>query len=266
MTDQQAPAVDASTVILVRHGEPVGSPWQSYMVRRHVRSDFAADVYVFPGGKVDAADTEPALLDRVDSEPHPLQHEDGREHWLALLVAAIRELFEEAGVLLARDREGGGVRFAAGSDERFDAYRDRVDRGEIRFLDMLVDEDLRLAGDRLHPFSRWITPVDLPRRYDTRFFVAEMPHGQEPLHDARETTDGVWIAPEEALERSRRGEFPLVFPTEAQLRRMARYRSTEQMIAETSQADLQPVMPRVVAREGGAIGFLLPGDEGYEVP
>lgn len=263
MSDSSVLPVDASTIILVRHGEPVGSPWQCYMVRRHVRSEFAADVYVFPGGKVDAADAEPELLARVDSEPHPREHGESRERWLALQVAAIRELFEEAGVLLARGAEGGLVRFQAGDGQRFDACRRRLHEGDITFLEMLTEENLRLAADRLHPFSRWITPVDLPRRYDTRFFVAGMPHSQVPRHDSRETTDGVWIAPQDALERSGRGEFPLVFPTEAHLKRMAAYRSIEQMIAETSEADLQPVMPRIV-QEGAETIFLLPGDEGYE--
>lgn len=264
MSGSPVQPVDASTVILVRHGEPVGSPWQCYMVRRHVRSEFAADVYVFPGGKVDAVDAEPKLLERVDSEPRPLEHGESRERWLALQVAAIRELFEEAGVLLARAAEGGLVRCQAGGGQRFDECRREMHEGNITFLDMLTDEDLRLAADRLHSFSRWITPVDLPRRYDTRFFVAEMPHGQVPLHDSRETTDGVWIAPQDALDRSRRGEFPLVFPTEAHLKRMAAYRSIEQMIAETSEADLQPVTPRIV-RKGDETSFLLPGDEGYGV-
>lgn len=255
--------VDASTIILVRQGEPVGSPWQCYMVRRHVRSDFAADVYVFPGGKVDPEDTDPELLDRVDSEPDPLEHGESRERWLALQVAAIRELFEEAGVLLARDREGGLVRFRAGDGQRFDEDRRKLHEGDITFLDMLIAEDLRLAADRLHPFSRWITPIDLPRRYDTWFFVAEMPHGQIPLHDSRETTDGMWIAPEEALERARRGKFPLVFATQAHLGRMVQYRSIEQMIAETAEAALQPVTPRIV-QLGPETTYLLPGDEGYK--
>ena len=101
--------VDASTVILVRHGEPVGSPWQCFMVRRHVRSDFAADVYVFPGGKVDPEDADPALLRWVEGHPSPENQPEGAEVWRALRLAAVRELFEEAGVLLAVRQDGAVV-------------------------------------------------------------------------------------------------------------------------------------------------------------
>lgn len=257
---QPVEPVDAATVILVRRGEPVGSPWQCFMVRRHVRSEFAADVFVFPGGKVDPDDRDPALAPLIEGHPAPFGANTGE--WFALRVTAIRELFEEAGVLLAYREAGGVLRLRGEEVERFGEYRRRTHGGSLSLLELARMERLRYAADRLHPFSRWITPVVSPRRYDTRFFVAEMPHGQEPLHDAVETTDSAWIAPAEALERSRRGDFPLVFATEKHLERMAQFPSIEHMIAETATADLQPIMPRVVQR-AGQTAFLLPGDEGY---
>lgn len=232
------------------------------MVRRHVRSEFAADVFVFPGGKVDEADYDPELARYVVGHPAPENELEGRTEWLALRLAAIRELFEEAGVLLAYHGDDRIISLA-GQAERFEAYRNQLHAGAISLLDLARHEDLCYAADRLHPFSRWITPLTSPRRYDSRFFVAEMPHGQEPLHDARETTASRWIAPAEALARYRRGEFPLVFATEKHLERLATYPSIEQMLAETAAADLTPVLPRP-GRSGGETAFLLPGDEGYE--
>jgi 8-oxo-dGTP pyrophosphatase MutT (NUDIX family) len=253
--------VDAASVILVRHGQPVGSRWQCFMVRRPVRSEFAADVFVFPGGKVDAADRLPDAARYVREHPGPLALED-EETRLALRLAALRELFEEVGVLLATRDAGGLLRFAGEDEGRFALYRRRLQAGELSMLDLARAERLCFAADRLHPFSRWITPEPLPRRYDTRFFVAYLPDGQEPLHDARETVDSVWISPKDALDASRQGEFPLVFATEKHLERMARYPSIEQMIASVAPAGLEPVMPRIVQR-GGETAFLLPGDEGY---
>jgi 8-oxo-dGTP pyrophosphatase MutT (NUDIX family) len=254
--------VDAATVILVRHGEPVGSPWQCFMVRRHIRSDFASDVYVFPGGKVDDADRDPALEPHIAWHPGPVVRGRDQRAWQGLLVAAVRELFEEAGVLLAYRDNQQLLRLVGEDGERFAEYRRHLRSGELDLGKLVRREGLTLAADRLHFFSHWITPVDFHRRYDTRFFVAYMPEHQTPLHDEEETVDSVWIAPRAALERFRDGEFPLVFATEKQLERMSRYRSIEQMIAETGEADLQPVMPRQV-QHGGETKFLIPGDEGY---
>lgn len=257
MSDPPVPPVDAATVILVRHGVPVGSPWQCLMVRRHVRSEFAPAVYVFPGGKVDESDRDARLKQMV--APH--DRSGTAAHDLSFRVAAIRELFEEAGVLLAFREDEGPIRFDE-DEERFEGYRKEMREGLVTLGQLAEREGLLLAVDRLHPFSRWITPDVLPRRYDTRFYVAFMPQHQKPLHDAVETTDSVWISPKVALARFREGSFPLVFATEKHLESMARFPSIEGMIAATGASDLQPVMPKIVKR-GEETHFLLPGDEGY---
>lgn len=256
--------VDASTVVLVRHGQPVGMPWQCFMVRRHVRSEFAADVFVFPGGKVDPTDRDPELGRYVEGHPGPGESDaQGKsDEWRVLRLSAIRELFEEAGVLLAYRHDQRILKLQGDEAEKFAAYRRRLHAGELSLLDLARQEGLCYSADRLHPFSRWITPIVSPRRYDTRFFVAQMPHGQTPLHDAQETTDSAWIGPGEALSRYRAGSFPLVYATEKHLERLAKYRSIEQLIAATATADLQPIMPRVVKKDGHT-DFLLPGEEGY---
>src|SRR5207244_1992042 len=125
-------------------------------------------------------------------------------------VAAIRESFEEAGVLLAYRLDGEVVRLDDPVVEaRFREHRHAVDTGGRRLVDVCAAENLRLAVDGMHYFSHWITPEGAPRRYDTRFFVARAPAGQVPLHDDRETIANTWIGPEEALERHRRGDFEL---------------------------------------------------------
>lgn len=251
--------IAAATVILAR--QFADAPWECFMVRRHVRSDFAADVFVFPGGKVEESDGDPALAqfarDRAD-----LQGESDPVTSLAVKLAAIRELFEEAGVLLA-ERDGVSlVRLDREDHGRYARYRRMLHTGQLSLLELAQREGLFFAAHRLHPFSRWITPVNSSRRYDTRYFVSLIPEGQEPSHDALETTDSTWIAPADALDRFRRGEFPLVYATEKHLERVAQYASIDQMIAATGKEELEPVLPRIVQRGSETI-FLLPKDEGY---
>ena len=231
------------------------------MVRRPVHSDFAPDVFVFPGGKVEAADRDPDLRPYVTIGDKNRECYEG-ENCFPLKVAAVRELFEEAGVLLARGVNGRLVELAGQEEARFGEYRQGLLAGDLTMLDLARAEVVRFAADLLHIFAHWITPVDFPRRYDTRFFVADLPSGQQPLHDGQETTDSIWISPHEALQRYRQGEFPLVFATEKNLERMSRYTSAHEMIAATSPADREPIMPRMI-REGSDTRFLIPGDEGY---
>jgi 8-oxo-dGTP pyrophosphatase MutT (NUDIX family) len=263
MSTQPVQPVDASTVILVREGVPTGEPWQTFMVRRHIESDFAADVFVFPGGKVDMEDRDPELLALIDGHPIESERGPGLAEWKSLRMAAIRELFEEAGVLLARDRSDRVVDLMGEQADRFDRYRRMLQAGAVTMVEMAREEGLRYIGDALHPFSRWITPTPFSRRFDTRFFVALAPPRQMPIHDRAETTASVWIDPEEALAQYEEGTFPLVFATEQHLERMSEFRSIDEMIAATQTADLTPVMPKVIERDGEQ-GFLLPGDEGYE--
>lgn len=255
--------VDASTVILVRDGVPVGEPWQTFMVRRHVRSDFAADVFVWPGGKVDASDRDPDLMGLVDGHLPPDTDGAGAVEWKALRMAAIRELFEEAGILLARRADGKSPDLMGPDADRFDRYRRQLQAGTLTMVELACEEGLRYLAGALHQLSRWVTPLSFPRRFDTRFFVARAPRDQTPIHDRGETTASTWVVPEDAIEEFEAGAFPLVFATEAHLRRMSAFHSIDEMIAVCQSADLEPVMPKPVDR-GGTQVFLLPGDEGYD--
>ncbi|HSE00861.1 MAG TPA: hypothetical protein VLB72_09025, partial [Burkholderiales bacterium] len=176
----------AATLMLVRdalHGLEV------LMLQRSQALAFMPGVHVFPGGALDAADDSPALRalcagidDAAASRALGIQR-GGLAHW----IAAIREAFEEAGILLAYDAAGGIVSVDEATAERYRAQRRALDEGRSDFAEFMVGEGLRLAVDRLRYFGHWITPVGSPRRYDTRFFVAVAPEGQEARHDERET-------------------------------------------------------------------------------
>ncbi len=265
---------DAATVMLVRDGN---DGLEVFMVRRHLQSDFVGGAYVFPGGAVDPADRADPELDAVCVGRSDAQasaelgiDDDGLAYW----VAAIRESFEEAGVLLALD----GDDFVSLADdavaERFAEHRRRVDAGEERLVEVCEQEGLVLAVGELHYFSHWITPKGPTRRYDTRFFVCRAPDEQVPLHDDAETIASVWIRPAEALERHSRGELELILPTIRNLEAIGRFDTSAELLDATrvrSGTEVPTMLPVIVevpeedARLGGAgVRILLPGDEGYE--
>ncbi len=267
MTDPAAIAVrDAATVMLVRDGSD--GLLEVFMLRRNLNSDFVGGAYVFPGGAVDPADRhadlEPMCEGRTDADASTalgLDQPGGLAYW----VAAIRESFEEAGVLLAYDAAGEVVDFREPAvAERFDRHRAAVDGGERRLVEICAEEGLRLAVDGIHYFSHWITPIGPVRRYDTRFFVAAAPVGQTPLHDDRETIANCWIAPAEALARHAAGEFDLILPTIRNLEAIARFDTAAEVLSAAAALDQVPaILPRVVD-EGEGIRILLPGDPGYD--
>lgn len=255
---------DAATVMLVRDGD---GGLEVFMVRRNLRSDFVGGAYVFPGGAVDPADRhadlEAVCAGRSDAEASAAL--GIRSGGLAFWVAAIRECFEEAGVLLAYDRDGAVVRLDdPAAEARFAAHRADVDAGRRRLVEVCAEESLRLAVDSLHYFSHWITPLGAPRRYDTRFFVAAAPEAQVPLHDDGETVASTWIGPAEALRRHEDGDFDLILPTIRNLAALVRFPSAGDLLAAAaSTTDVPTIQPRVVVEEGGGVRILLPGDAGY---
>jgi 8-oxo-dGTP pyrophosphatase MutT (NUDIX family) len=255
---------DAATVMLVRDER---DGLHVFMLRRNLDSDFVGGAYVFPGGAVDEADRhsdlEAVCEGRTDAQASEALGIAGGG--LAFWVAAIRECFEEAGVLLAYDEHGEMVRLADSAvAERFARHREAVDRGTRRLVDVCAEERLRLAVDHMHYFSHWITPEGAPRRYDTRFFVCAAPPEQTPLHDNRETIANCWIRPADALERHRRGDFDLIFPTVKSLEAIARFeRSADLLAAAAAAGEVPSIQPRISA-DGHGVRILLPGDAGYD--
>lgn len=251
---------DAATVLLLRDG-PGGI--EVFMVRRNLRSDFVGGAYVFPGGAVDPADRhadlEAICEGRTDAEASRRLGIDGGG--LAYWVAAIRESFEEAGVLLAYDRNGDVVHLDHPEHvARWAEHRRQVDHGERRLIDVCAEEGLRLAVDGMHYFGHWITPEGAPRRYDTRFFLGAEPPGQTPLHDDREVIANVWIRPRDALSQHADGAFTMLPPTVASLRAVAQFATAaEALSAATEITEVPTILPRIIAADGG-MRIALPAD------
>lgn len=251
----------ASTITVVRD---VAQGFEVLMMQRTHKAGFMPGVYVFPGGAVDQDDRDPdlyALCDGIDDAAASRRlgvERDGLAYW----VAAIRECFEEAGLLLCHDRRGALVSLAASADEaRFVAHRAALNAGSRAFIDVLREEGLRLATDRLTYFSHWITPTAAPKRFDTRFFVAVAPPAQSPLHDAAELIDHRWVRPQEAIELDDAGTFNLRTPTKTTLKQLGKASGTGPLIEMlAAQKEIRAVLP-VVSRDGGR---LLPGDAGYD--
>jgi len=193
------------------------------MVERSHAADFVAGAYVFPGGAVDEGDAHPDLQARVQglSDAAASRRLGVASNGIGYWVAAVRECFEEAGILLAVD--AGGAPIAPERMLALTAYRDQLNAGEIGFLEFLEREDLFLPCDRIAYFAHWITPPARSRRYSTRFFVALAPAGQVGSHDAGETVSHTWIRPADALARFEQGTLTLVNATRDALARLAGY-------------------------------------------
>lgn len=248
----------AATVTLVRDG-PQGL--EVLMMKRNMQSAFVPGRYLFPGGSVDPGDGLAdiysrcmGLTDAIASRRLGLES-GGLAYW----VAAIRETFEESGLLLAHAENARHVTHeeAMGLAQ----HRKAVATGGLRFDALLRDAGLRLAVDTLVYFAHWITPPGAPRRYDTRFFAAHAPVGQEPVHDNEEMTESVWICPREGVERHEAGTFKLMTPTIHTLRLFAQYATAETLMAAMRALPDVPTMAPRIGKDGRRI---MMGEPGYE--
>jgi 8-oxo-dGTP pyrophosphatase MutT (NUDIX family) len=212
---------------------------------RHHEIDFAAGALVFPGGRMEPADLALARGAAPSSEARD-------EMALALRIAAIREAFEECGVLLARRK---------GDDSLVSARRlSGLDRG-APFAELMALEGLVPATDLLVPFARWVARSFMPKRFDTHFFLAIAPPDHALAHDGREAVDSVWISPARALDGQGR-EFTILFPTERNLWKLARHGDAQSAIAAARGAPVVTVEPERIEVDGGA-GLRIPLEAGY---
>ena len=225
MTEQQAAQgtapLPSATVALVR--EATVGP-ELLLVLRHSRASFG-NTYVFPGGLLEAQDYD--VWDRCDGPDAGRANAtlDLDSGGLAYYSAAIRELFEEAGVLLARNPDGSWADFREHAD-----CRAALNDGSVLWPDFLDRHDLRLACDALHYFSFWITPREIRKRFTTRFFVAALPSGQEASHCGNELMDSCWRTPAAALADSRNSDFPLPRPTQATLETLGEFADVSSLL------------------------------------
>ena len=229
--DPESIAIRSAATVLILADRP---DLQVLMLKRNARSIFVGDMWVFPGGAVDPEDGTPeadavveGLTDTQASKSLGID-KGGVAFW----VAALRETFEEAGILLARTPGDDRLVDLSPSDteERFATYRAGVNAGEVDFVSMVREQGLVLDGSGVHYVSRWVTPLGPPRRYDTRFFVTAMPEGQQALHDDDEAVHHEWIRPAEALALNESDEMLMMTPTVSMLNRLCRFRDAAEAI------------------------------------
>ncbi len=201
-----------------------------YMTRRSARSRFVPDAYVFPGGTVDAADRLAASLSRLVGTVPGCEPE--------YVVAAVRELLEEAGVLIACAANGTPAALTA----QLRAQLRTELTGGADFAESLERRELFVDARELTYYSNWITPESEPLRFDVHFFVARAPHGQEPVADAIEVHDGRWLEPADALARAQSGELSIIFPTRAHLERLAAFASVDELLVQARGRRIAPVL------------------------
>lgn len=231
----------AATVVLLREG---GAGPEVLLMRRHRKSGFVPGAWVFPGGRVDPGDGETRLLARcrgLPREPSP-----DAPFWMA----ALREAFEETGVLLARDDDGAWASDAASSPEVETVRRALMD-DEAILMDVVDRLDVTLDARPMVHAAHWVTPVVEARRYDTHFFAAVIPAGREARPDPREMTEAAWLEPARALERFEAGSLPMVFPTVKTLESLAGYGSTDAILAAFREHTVDRILPRLVRTPDG---------------
>ena len=259
------PLRPASTVMLLRDSE---HDMEVFMMQRTTTAAFASGMYVFPGGRVDDVDGASELDDLceglTDAEASDLLRvpSGGLAYW----VAAIRESFEEAGVLLARDERGEFVRLNdPDSQQRFAEARHAVHDGALSLAEFCRQEGLRLAVDAISYVSHWVTPVGEKRRFDTRFFVAVAPPAQDLMHDDKETIASLWVTPTDALGRAERGELAMIPPTVANLQFLAPHHSTSAAVAAAQTIGVPtPIVPKLrYGSDGRVVEVLFPDDPDY---
>jgi 8-oxo-dGTP pyrophosphatase MutT (NUDIX family) len=248
MPDVVVPA-PAATLLLLRDG-PDGL--EVLMMERPATAGFAAGAMVFPGGRIEPDDR---ALGRHCSGGHGIAEEP-----LVFRIAAIRETFEECGVLLARAQ--GAMLSGAALAERWRNH------GGAGFAAFLAAAGLELAVDALVPYAHWITPVDRQKRFDTHFYLAPAPEDQQAAHDGQEAMDTVWTTPDAALRAAEQGRYKLIFATQMNLGRLARSRTVAEALAAARREAIVTVCPEWVTTSAGEV-IRIPEGAGYgpgEIP
>ncbi|WP_204623456.1 NUDIX hydrolase [Crenalkalicoccus roseus] len=244
------PARPAATVLVLRDG-PEGL--EVFMVVRHHQIDFASGALVFPGGRVEEGDHAIAAALPGEDPLNPFR------------VAAIREAFEECGLLLARHEDGTPLPHDR-AEAITAAHQAAVNAGALSFAALLRAERLVPDLAALAHFAHWITPSDLPKRFDTHFFLAPAPPGHAGTHDGQEAVESLWIRPPLAVAEAEAGRRTLVFATRLNLERLARFADAAAAFAAAAATPVVTVQPEVEKAADGALRMRIPVEAGYGGP
>jgi 8-oxo-dGTP pyrophosphatase MutT (NUDIX family) len=245
---ETVPALPSATVMLVRDTPR----FEVLMVRRHHEIEFASGALVFPGGKLDAGDRDPAWRGAVTGAESLTDLER------ALRICAIREAFEESGILLV----GGGPGAADAIESRAAAGREDVAAGRVGFREFVEELGLRLDLSAMTPFAHWITPARMKKRFDTHFYLMAAPSDQLAACDGCETVDAEWVPPAEALRLGEAGERTIIFPTRLNLQLLAASTSAAEALATAASRTVCTVEPDVTKADGH-LWVSIPGTAGY---
>jgi 8-oxo-dGTP pyrophosphatase MutT (NUDIX family) len=247
----------ASTILLLRDAAGTDEI-EVFMMVRHYEIDFNSGALLFPGGSVDQGDQEIIARSDLYSGGEGLDAEA-----LSFRIAAIRETFEESGILLARPHRSDALIDARRAGEIEAAHRAALCEGKTTFLKVLTDNGLVLALDQLVPYAHWITPEGMPKRFDTWFFLAAAPPEQAGAHDGKESTDSIWVSPREALAGGESGRFKLPFPTTRNLIRLGKQTSVKAALDDSRGKPIVTVMP-VMTKLNGGRQLRIPLEAGYD--
>jgi len=265
MTSSVAPVVPrpAATVILARN---VSDGIEVFMMERTTAVEFAKGMHVFPGGALDRTDHHPEIAslcvgldDKAASETLGIE-QGGLAYW----IAAIRECFEESGLLLGYRGNDQLLQLASDEADRLAALRLEMAQSRLSFIDILLKEQVKAATDRIAYYSHWVTQAGRPRRYDTRFFVAQAPEGQTALEDNHETVGQIWVRPDQAIDLHRSGALNLMFPTIKTLESLAPFKYVEELLEYARKPRPKQMMAPVAGMDRtGVSHMLIPGDFAY---
>ncbi|MBM4339401.1 MAG: hypothetical protein FJ110_07635 [Deltaproteobacteria bacterium] len=258
----------AATIILLRDCAPKG--FEVFLLKRHEQSSFMGSNYVFPGGRVDQEDgsietcalckgVAPEEAHRIFAEE--LSPQECLGHW----IAGIRELFEEGGILLAYDHVGNLLQFKDEGDRlKLIDYRDQLQKRKATVCQIAMEANIFLALDQLHYYAHWITPEARSERFDTRFFLARHPEGQEASFDQKETTAEVWLTPRQAFEENVKGKMALSPPALKIMEDLSRYKTIEEVFDSLRGKEVRMILP-ILTKLSNEPTILLPWDPEYEV-
>jgi len=252
MNNLENKIIPSSTVLIIRDGV---SGLEVFMVVRHHQIDFAAGALVFPGGKVDKSDYDKKL------NQHLCEEENSDRESIPFKIAAIRECFEEANVLFAKNKDKKEI---INSDELFKLkkWRDAFINESTSMYEFARSENIVFSIDTLVPFSHWVTPEKIPKRFDTRFYIAAAPEGHDGKHDGNESVDSIWINPQQALDDCFSEKRNIIFPTRLNLEKLNQSKTVAEAINNAKNSNIVTVTPLIEKLDEG-IFLTIPKDAGY---